>query len=305
LYPAKSFPLNRELSQILVYLDAPGVVGRTLDLIAKAGTQEEQLHYIVSLRKAKTWTVDERKRYFASFAMTPQHPAEFVKWFDDVGMTPVNGASYANFIKKLKKELLDGLAESERTEMASLLTETPLNAASLKPQKEHKFQREWKMSDFADALTGPSRGRNYGNGREAFLAGQCAQCHRLNNEGGAIGPDLSGAGAKYTRRDLLESLLDPSKVISDQYQNMTVTKNDGEDVTGRIMEDTDTKLVLVINPLTNEKVELKKTDVKGRTPSKLSPMPEGLVNILTRDEILDLLAYIEAAGNQRHAAFRR
>ncbi len=122
-----------------------------------------------------------------------------------------------------------------------------------KPQKEHTFVREWKMSDFADALNGPSRGRNYANGREAYLAAQCAQCHRLNNEGGAIGPDLTGAGAKYSRRDLLESILEPSKVLSDQFQNMTVTKKDGEDVTGRIVEDTDSKLVLVVNPLTGDK----------------------------------------------------
>ena len=127
----------------------------------------------------------------------------------------------------------------------------------------------------------------------------------VNGEGGAVGPDLTGAGAKYTRRDLLESILDPSKVVSDQYQNMTVTKKDGEDVTGRIIEDTDAKLVIVTNPLTNEKVEVKKSDVKSRTPSKLSPMPEGLASILTKDEILDLVAYIESAGNQRHAAFRR
>jgi mono/diheme cytochrome c family protein len=77
--------------------------------------------------------------------------------------------------------------------IAGALTET-----ELKPQREHAFVREWKVADFADALNGPSAGRNYENGREAFLAGQCAQCHRLNNEGGAVGPDLIGAGAKYS-----------------------------------------------------------------------------------------------------------
>ncbi len=67
LYPAKSWPLNRELSQTLIYLDAPGVVTTTLNLVAKAATQEEQLHYIVALRKAKTWTLDEHKRYLSWF----------------------------------------------------------------------------------------------------------------------------------------------------------------------------------------------------------------------------------------------
>jgi putative heme-binding domain-containing protein len=346
LYPAKSWPLNRELSQILIYLDAPGVVGKTLDLIAKAETQEEQLHYVVALRKANAWTLDERKRYFSWFQKRPagqdagptypaggnyfisataKHPAEFDQWFADVGLKPGNGASYNNFMLNLLEAAVGGLSESEQTQLGDLVvaavkanppgrnrplrgalakfTTTAPATAELKPQKEHKFVREWKMEDFANDLNGPSRGRDYASGREAYIAAQCAQCHRLNNEGGAIGPDLAGAGAKYTRRDLLESLLDPSKVISDQYQNMTVTKKDDEDVTGRVVEDTDTKLVLIVNPLTGEKVELKKSDVKGRAPSKLSPMPESLVNILTKEEILDLLAYMESAGNRQHAAF--
>jgi putative heme-binding domain-containing protein len=104
---------------------------------------------------------------------------------------------------------------------------------------------------------------------------------------------------------LLESLLEPSKVISDQYQNVLVTKKDDEDVTGIVVEDTASKLVLVVNGLTGTKVEVKKSDVKSKAASKLSPMPEGLINILTREEILDLLAYIESAGDRRHAAFRK
>jgi putative heme-binding domain-containing protein len=326
LYPAKSWPLNRELSQILIYLDAPGVVAKTLALVAQAQTQEEQLHYLVALRKAKAWTLDERKAWFSWFrnrnagqdagatypaggnyfiSANTKHPAEFEKWFTDVGLPKAgNGSSYNNFIKKLKKEVADGLTPAEQLQLGDLLGSSSTELAALKPKKEHKFVQEWKMSDFADALNAPLRGRNFANGREAWLAGQCVQCHRLNDEGGAVGPDLAGAGAKYTRRDLLESILEPSKVLSDQYQNMTVTKKDGEDVTGRIMEDTDTKLVLVTNPLTGEKVELKKSDVKSRTPSKLSPMPEGLASILTKEEILDLLAYMESAGNRQHAAFR-
>jgi putative heme-binding domain-containing protein len=326
LYPAKSWPLNRELSQILIYLDAPGVVAKTLALVAQAQTQEEQLHYIVALRKAKTWTLDERKAWFSWFrnrsagqdagatypaggnyfiSANTKHPAEFEQWFTDVGLPKAgNGSSYNNFIKKLKKEVADGLTADERFAVADLLGDSAASLAVLKPKKEHKFTQEWKMSDFADALNGPSRGRNFANGREAWLAGQCVQCHRLNDEGGAVGPDLAGAGVKYSRRDLLESILEPSKVLSDQYQNMTVTKKDGDDVTGRVIEDSDTKVVLVTNPLTGDKVEIKKSDVKSRTPSKLSPMPEGLASVLTKDEILDLLAYLESAGNRQHAAFK-
>src|SRR5439155_15670641 len=68
VYPAQSEPLNRELSQLLIFLEAPGVVKKTLGLTAKAQTQEEQIHYIFHLRNLKTgWTMDDRKRYFAWF----------------------------------------------------------------------------------------------------------------------------------------------------------------------------------------------------------------------------------------------
>jgi putative heme-binding domain-containing protein len=100
-------------------------------------------------------------------------------------------------------------------------------------------------------------------------------------------------------------MTEPSKVVSEQYQNVTVTKKDGDDVTGRLVEETDSKLVLVPNQLTGDKVEIRKSDVQSRAASKFSPMPEGLINILTKEEILDLLAYMESAGKREHAAFAK
>ena len=160
------------------------------------------------------------------------------------------------------------------------------------------------MADFSADLDRVGKGRNFENGREAFAAAQCLQCHRFGNEGGAVGPDVTAISSRFSRADLLSSLLEPSKVVSEQYQNITVTKKDGDDVTGRLVEETDAKLVLVPNQLTGDKVEVKKGDVKSRAASKLSPMPEGLVSILSKDDLLDLLAYIESAGKKDHAAFK-
>jgi putative heme-binding domain-containing protein len=326
LYPAGSWPLNRELSQLLIYLNAPDVVKKTLDLRDAAATQEEQLHYMVSLRTVKTgWTLPERQRYFAWFQNRPKtedggptypggssyfisrntkHPAEMVQWFKDVGRDYGDGASLNNFMKNLRKAAVESLSDSEKAELAAFITETPAAAAPARLKKEHKFVREWKMADLAADLDRAGRGRNFENGREAFTAAQCFQCHRFGNEGGAVGPDITAVASRFSRADLLSSLLEPSKVVSEQYQNLTVVKKDGDDVTGRLVEETDTRLVLVPNQLTGEKVEVKKSDVASRAPSKLSPMPEGLVNILTRDDLLDLLAYIESAGKREHAAFK-
>lgn len=100
------------------------------------------------------------------------------------------------------------------------------------------------------------------------------------------GPDLTGVSTQFSRRDILESILEPSKVISEQYQNITVTKKDGEDITGRLLEETADKLVLMVNPLTPEvKTVVNKREIGKRAPSKISPMPAGAVNVLTRETI--------------------
>jgi hypothetical protein len=72
-YPAASEKLNRELSQLLVYLHAPEVITKTLDLLKKAATQEEQIHYIHQLRNVKSgWTPAQRELYFSWFATAKQ-----------------------------------------------------------------------------------------------------------------------------------------------------------------------------------------------------------------------------------------
>jgi putative heme-binding domain-containing protein len=128
-------------------------------------------------------------------------------------------------------------------------------------------------------------------------------CHRFDGEGGATGPDLTTTASRFDRRTLLESILEPSKVISDQYHNVIIDKKDGTEVTGRIVEEDDRRIVMLTNPFTDERAELWKTDVQTRVVSKVSPMPEGLVNVLTQEEIFDLIAFIESGGKSDASAF--
>jgi hypothetical protein len=72
---------------------------------------------------------------------------------------------------------------------------------------------------------------------------------------------------------------------------------------GRLLEETNDKLVLQPDLLKPDKVEVKKADIQRRVASKLSPMPEGLVNVLTQDELLDLIAYMESGGRRDHPVF--
>ncbi|HMJ65667.1 MAG TPA: heme-binding protein, partial [Candidatus Binatia bacterium] len=306
LYPSTNSWLNRELSQLLIYLEAPGVVPKTMELVSRAETQEEQLHYIFHSRTLKTgWTREDREKYFAWFKRDrsqDKHLPEIVKWFADVDRQYTDGSSFPKFMANIRRDAIATLSDTEKTDLAELISTQPV---AVRPTAERKFVKEWTMADLVPALGEASNGRNYRRGRDAFAVAQCLACHKFGTEGGAVGPDITGAASRFNRRDLLETIIEPSKVISDQYQNITVTKKNGDDVTGRLVEENDERLVLVTNPLSGERAEIKKRDVAKRAPSKISPMPEGLVNILTREEILDLLAYIEAGGKREHAAFRQ
>ena len=133
---------------------------------------------------------------------------------------------------------------------------------------------------------------------------QCVQCHRFANAGGSVGPELTAVSSRFSHRDILESILEPSKVISEQYINTTVIKKDGDNVTGRIVDENDQRIVVMTDPIKQTKVEVPKADIEKRVASKISPMPEGLVNNLTKDQIMDLIAYLESGGKESAAAFK-
>jgi len=323
-FPAGSWPLDRELSQILIALDAPGIVPKVLALRDNSATQEEQIHYQASLRKAKSgWTLDDRRRYFAWFSRPQQqdggatapnggndptsrsirHPDFFVKWFKDVGLDAGNGASLENFLKNLRKEVVTSLPDNEKGELASLITgQAP--AVAKPAAKQRAFVKDWKTDDLSAALPKTASGRRFARAQEVYTAVQCALCHQFNGQGGAIGPDLTGVGTRYAPLDILKSLTEPSAVISEQYQALTFTLKNGDEVTGRLVEDAADKLIVVTDPLHNGKTEIKKSDIASRQASKISPMPEGLLNNFSQDEILDLLAYLLANGKPDAAAFK-
>ncbi|HTH49834.1 MAG TPA: c-type cytochrome [Candidatus Limnocylindria bacterium] len=314
-FPAKTWPLNREISQILVALDAPGIVQKVLDLRDAAPTQEEQLHYQAILRKARSgWTMDDRKRYFAWFNRPAQpgsefisrsttHPDFFVQWFKDVGLEASNGASLDNFLKNLRKEAVASLSDNEKGELAAVIAgQEPVPVKA--PAKARTFVKDWKTDDLLPALAEAAHGRNYARGRATFAAAQCVVCHQINGQGGAVGPDLTGVGTRYAPADVLKSITEPSLVISEQYQALTFTLKDDTEVTGRLLEDTADKLVVLTDPLNGGKTEVKKAAVKSREASKISPMPEGLLATFSKDEILDLLAYLLSNGKEDAPAFK-
>jgi len=307
LYPSDDPVLNRELSRLLVYLEAPNVAGRTLDLLEASNIQEDQIHYIVALRTLKEgWSMDERRRYFSWFNRERNgltHPPELLQWFADVDRDYTDGASFPKFLANFKKEAEATLTKAERTALAGILEgkeKVPVRVA----MAPRAFVKEWTMADLEPHLAKADMGRSFARGKEMFTVAQCAACHKFGNDGGATGQELTAVASRYTRPDILDSILHPSKVVSEQYQNTAYYLKDGEDVTGRVVDEEDGMLVIEVDPIAQTRVKVKATDVERKEASTISPMPEGLVNSMSLEEILDLLAYLESGGRQDRAAFK-
>ncbi len=287
LFPATSRELNGELCQLLAYLQSPQLAAKALALVAHAPTQEEQIQYIQALRVLRAgWTPELRETYF--------------RWFLKAGGYR-GGASFAGFMKLIKNDAVATLAAAERTQLKPVLDAAPVTQSPLQVMQQsladHAFVKDWTVKELAPLAAAGLTHRDLAQGRKLFGAVGCFACHRFANEGGAVGPDLTGAGGRFSPRDLLEAIIEPSKTVSDLYAPIVITLTDGETLTGQIVYlGTDTVQVStdMFNPGETTKVERKQ--IKSIVTSKTSPMPTGLLNQLSQDEILDLLAYVLSGG---------
>src|SRR5439155_6111695 len=141
-------------------------------------------------------------------------------------------------------------------------------------------------------LDQPKTGRSLDAGRKAFGDTGCGQCHRFEGQGGTVGPDLAGVGRRLKAREVLESILLPSKVIADGYADTVVETAGGAVITGRIEREDDR--VLVLRPPSGEAVTVPKKEIVDRRKSDVSNMPPGTVNVLQKDQVLDLVGTCSA-----------
>jgi putative heme-binding domain-containing protein len=165
--------------------------------------------------------------------------------------------------------------------------------------------RAWTVDEVVTLASGGLKGRNYANGEAMYRSVMCATCHRFNGEGGSIGPDLTGSGNRYTLRDLMENIVEPSKVISDQYDSHEIVKKDGSTILGRIVVEENGKVFVMANPFApNDQLAIDEAEIVRKETRKVSMMPPGLINALNADELLDLIAYLISGGNAQDKVFQ-
>lgn len=184
------------------------------------------------------------------------------------------------------------------------LTENPL------PLKDEllKFtgrNTDWKFEDLIPRVAKLPMGRSFEVGQNLFKVANCIACHKMGDQGRHLGPDLTRIEPKkHTTEHILRSLIDPSKDIAEKYQSNTFVLDSGKVIVGMVVKETPDEVSVLVDPLAKaEPVVIKTDDIDTRVKSPLSIMPKGLLNKLTEEEILDLVAYIFAKGDSKHMLF--
>ncbi|MFO0898103.1 MAG: PQQ-dependent sugar dehydrogenase [Pirellulales bacterium] len=288
LYSSRSAPVNQLACELLLELDSPVVLERTLALLDAANTQEERLLWLFELRNApKRWTLDQRRRYLGHLAKTRQ----------DVG-----GRELPTALWSIAAEFRGSLSGEEAQALADLLNPPPAETVA-EAQPSRPFLRKWELEDLESALAESSAAPDAARGRQVFHAAQCVRCHRAGGEGQPIGPDLQATARRFSRRDLLETILVPSKVVDDKFRDVVLQLHSGRVVTGREIGGDDETVLIAADPFSPLVVEaISRADIETQRPSEVSPMPAGLLDTFTAGEIADLLTFFENEGQRPSAA---
>lgn len=316
IYPHSLDSANAELVQLLVYLDSPTVVHKTLDLMESLGEEEvpdwseiakrhssyggtvnrilenmppiRAIHLAFVLRNAtEGWTTADRKRYFEFFPLAADHPG---------------GNSYGKFLMQIREDAFANVPNDQKVILDDIASQALIAPLPKVPDPEGPG-RKWTTETALAVLKEPLKKRNYDRGRELFHATSCVKCHRYNGEGGAIGPDLSLAGKKFPLPDLLDNIFTPSKVISDQFGSHAIVTTEGQVFNGRVVE-IDGKFHVYLTDADATVKVIDKDDVEEMQESKVSQMPLGLLNTLNEEELKDLMAYLLSGGNPRSQEYR-
>ena len=315
-FPSKDEQLNTELCRVLSYLDAPEVVSKTIALMKVTQTKtlaydkemlsrhefgkeilktmantpnSQNIQYAYSLRGVQRgWTLEDRKFYF--------------NWLKET-LTKSGGKSFAGSIRRIRQQAIDHLPEAEAARVSWLLGDIDsLDLSTLPAAKGPPVG--WTIDSAMALFKTEPQERDFANGKKMFSAGRCVACHRFQGSGGYSGPDLGSVGQRYSIRDILMAICEPSHTISEQYQASTVTLKNGTSLYGRVILQDDKEIALAQNPYNfSELTEIPMNEVEHIAPSPLSLMPAGTIFPMNQDELKDLLAYLISAGNRKHKAF--
>jgi putative heme-binding domain-containing protein len=283
-FPHASPRVNRLLCELLCALDSPLAVPKSLALLEAAPppSQEDALHILLSLRVVNTgWTLETRRAYLA--------------WLARARRTFVGAAALPTTLNHLRSAIEGGFDEETRRLLARELA--ALDEAIALPitgvaASERLFQKAWTTADFEGAVPRPP---DAARGRQLFVEAACAACHQAGALAPTVanGPDLTGVGQRFDFRTLLESMLEPWKVVAPPYRVVSVTLQSGAIHEGPVVAEDERSITVATNPVDpGSRARVDRSEI-ARIVDR-SVMPPGLLNTFTREEVLDLAGWLQA-----------
>lgn len=326
LYPAESNNLNRSLSKVLVNLESSEVVSETLDLIENSENDDSQENMVTEsadliLRNPQygldiagmlAKTPPAQQVYLATvlgeanMGWTPELREKYFKWFHEA-FSYKGGRSYVGFIDKARQKALSRVPKNElahynKISGDSLLSSSGNEIVDIAGPKGPG--RSWTVDEALSYVRDSLKNRDFKRGKELFAATLCIQCHTMKGQGTSIGPDLTQLGNRFTRQDILESIIKPNEVISDQYASTEFYLKNGNSVVGRTINEDNSYYYVSQNPFAPQDLrKIAKENVVNKKASDVSMMLPGLINSLNPEELKDFMAYLISGGNVKHEVY--
>ncbi len=274
---------RHHLSRILGSLKANEAIGLIVAELLPSPVQEDRMAGLLSLKNLDTgWTPRQREMQWEAFRETERM---------------VGGEGLPTFIKTIRNESLMTLSEGERSTLAHLIDAAPSTPTTAVSNAKRKHVRKWTVEATGALSTSGNVEGDRQRGATLFAEAQCIRCHRIGNRGTWVGPDLTFVGRRFNPKDLLDSILTPSRSVAENYRLDSIVTTEGMVYTGRLLIEGDyrsEKVRIQTDPLDfNSVKEIDKRDIDQHWQTEQSPMPDGLLDTFELDEIRDLLAYLQ------------
>ena len=292
-FPAAEESLNREYALTMAYAGRPEAIVKILAQVPSGDeNQQLQIHYVYALREIKQGWTPEQKR-------------TLVAWFQKAREWR-GGASFSGFINRLFESSLEFFDKQEREAAYAAVPEyAPVEDKELLARlrgrndfvRPNVFARkqgtdlyseqeiyEYMMYDPMTTVAPVEAGR------EVFEEA-CAKCHRFGELGEDYGPDLTTVGNRFTRSDMLEATLWPSRTISDQYTAWRIETAD--DVYSAMILEEDGDSITVLIPDLERPVSIARASIVDLRESDISIMPEGLLDAYAMRDSAGLFRFLQ------------
>jgi len=275
LFPTGARDADRELAQLLAFLGDAAATPKLFAAFQKEPSRVEQIWLAYCLRCCKD-------------GFTAPTRTALARWLDHGIAEWSGGHSFEGYLRYVRSDVDALLGDAERAELAAEVAAKRAVASALPAAAAQEPRDLDAVTTFVER-TRASPVRSEQEGARLFAKG-CASCHQVAGLGKSVGPDLTTAAGRFKVHDLLETIFDPSRTISDQYRATNFFLKNGDVVQGIPTLDDGKRVVLVES--SGLPRELDASDVESRRVASKSLMPQGLLDGLSLEEIADLVAYV-------------